>query len=193
MIQKLPTGGFKWLDDVSKFTSEKIGRLAEDDSKSYLLEIDIRYLKELHDLHNDFLFMCGKMAINRVEKMFPNLYDKKNYVIHIRASDQALKHGLILEKVHRVIEFDQSAWLTPYIDLNRELRTKAKNDFEKDFFKLMNNSVFGNTMENIRKHKDIKLVTNEEAYLRRVMKPNFKSGILFGKNLMDVKWVRSKS
>ena len=124
------------------------------------------------------------MKINKVEKLVPNLYDKKNYVIHIEALDQPLKHGLILEKVHCVIEFEQSAWLAPYIDFKAELRTKAKNDFEKDFCKLMNNAVFGKTMENIRKHKDIKLVTNEKAYLRNVMKPNFKSGVLFSENLM---------
>ena len=106
------------------------------------------------------------------------------YIIHIRALDQALKHGLILEKIHRVIEFNQSAWLKPYIDFNTELRKKTKNDFEKEFFKLMNNSVFGKTMENIRKQKDIKLVTNKKMYLRTVMKPNFKSGILFGENLL---------
>ena len=83
-----------------------------------------------------------------------------------------------------MIEFNQSGWLKPYTDFNTELRKKAKNDFEKDFFKLMNNSVFGKTMQNIGKHKDIKLVTNKKAYLRTVMKPNFKSGILFGENLM---------
>ena len=128
--------------------------------------------------------MCEKMKINGVEKLVPNLYNKKNYVIHIRALDQALKHGLILEKVHRVIEFGQSAWLKLYIDFNTELRTKVKNDFEKDFFKLMHNAVLGKTMENIRKHKDIKLVTSKKAYLKNVMKPNFKSGVLFGENLM---------
>ena len=83
-----------------------------------------------------------------------------------------------------MIKFNQSAWLKPYINFNTELRKKAKNDFEKDFFKLMNNAVFRKTMKNIRKHKDIKLVTNEKAYLRNVMKPNFKSGVLFGENLM---------
>ena len=80
---------------------------------------------------------------------------KKNYVVHIRALKQALNHGLILKKVHRVIQFNQEAWLRPYIDMNTELRTKAKNDFQKDFFKLMNNAVFGKTMENLRKHRDI--------------------------------------
>ena len=121
---------------------------------------DAKYRKELHDLHNDLPFMCEKMEINGVEKLVPNLHDKKKYVIHIRALEQALKHGLILEKVHRAIEFDQSAWLKPYIDFNTELRTQVKNDFEKDFFKLMNNSVFCKTMKNIRKHRNINLVTN---------------------------------
>ena len=73
-----------------------------------------------------------------------------------------------------------------------ELRTKAKNDFEKDFFKLMNNAVFGKTMENIRKHKDIKLVNKEKAYFKNVMKPNFKSGVLFGENLMGCEMGKTK-
>ena len=124
------------------------------------------------------------MKINGVEKLTPNLYDKKRYVIHIRALDQALKHGLVLEHIHKAIEFKQSAWMKEYIDFKTKLRTAATNDFEKDFYKLMNNSVFGKTMENIRKHRNIKLVTNREAYLKLVMKPNFKSGVRFGENLM---------
>ena len=87
--------------------------------------------------------MCKRMGINGVEKLVPNLCDKKGYLIHIRALDQALCHGLVLERVHRVIEFDQSAWMKPYIDFNTQLRTRATNDFENDFFKLMNNTVFG--------------------------------------------------
>ena len=136
----LPTGGFKWVDNVSP---KEIGRLAKHGSKGYLLEVDVKYPKELYDMHNDLPFICEKMKINKVEKLVPNLYDKKKYVIRIRALDQALKHGLILEKVHHVIEFNQSAWLKPYIDFNTKLRTQAKNEFEKDFFKLMNNAVFG--------------------------------------------------
>ena len=91
---------------------------------------------------------------------------------------------MVLERIHRAIEFGQSVWMKEHIDFNTKLRTEAKNDFEKDFYKLMNNAVFGKTMENIGKHRDIKLVNYEEAYLKAVMKPNFKSGTLFGPNLM---------
>ena len=123
-------------------------------------------------------------GINGVEKLVPNLRDKKNYIIHIKALDQGLTHGLILHRIHRVTEFDQSAWMKPYIDFNTQLRTRTTNDFDKDFFKSMNNSVFGKTMKNIRKHRNVKLVTTEEKYLQTVMKPNFKSGVRFGENLM---------
>ena len=102
--------------------------------------------------------MCERMKINGVEKLVPNLYDKKGYVIHIRVLDQALAHGLILDQIHRAIELDQSALMKTYIDFNTQLRTKATNDFEKDLFKLMNNAIFGKMMENIRKHRNIKLV-----------------------------------
>ena len=181
MSQPLPTSGFKWVDIIKP---GEIRKLAKRKSKGYILEVDVRYPRELHDSHNDLPFMCERMKINGVEKLIPNLFDKKRYVIHIRALDQALKHGLVLEKIHRAIEFKQSAWMKEYIDFDTKLRTAAKNDFEKDFYKLMNNSVFEKTMENIRKHRNIKLITNREAYLKAVMKPNFKSGVLFGENLM---------
>ena len=174
------TRGFHWVD----IKPDKISKLAKRKSKGYLLEVDVRYPKELHDSHNDLPFMCERVKINGVEKLIPNLYDKRRYVIHIRALDQVLAHGLVLERIHRAIEFKQSAWMREYIDFNTKLRTAAANDFEKDFYKLINNSVFGKTMENIRKHRNIKLVTNREAYLKLVMKPNFKSGVRFGRNLM---------
>ena len=180
MSQPLPTGRFKWVD----VNPNEISELATRTDKGYMLEVDVSYLKELHNSHTDLPFMCERMEINGVEKLVPNLRDKKNYVIHIQALNQALQHGLRLDRIHRAIEFDQSPWLKTYIDFNTQLRTGATNDFEKDFFKLMNNSVFGKTMENIRKHRNIGLVTTEEKYLRTVMKPNFKSGVLFGENLM---------
>ena len=176
MSHPLPTGGFRWVD----VHPDEIKELVNHSDHGYLLEVDIAYPRELHDYHSNLPFMCGRMTINGVEKLVPNLYYKKRYVMHIRALDQALKHGLVLEKIHRAIEFNQSDWMKEYIDFNTKLRTEAKNDFEKDFYKLMNNTVFGKTMGNIRKHRDIKLVNNEEAYLKAVMKPNFKSGTLFG-------------
>ena len=152
--------------------------------KSYILEVDVSYPKDLHNQHNDLPFMCERVEINGVEKLVPNLRDKKNYLIQIQALNQALQHGLRPDRIHQAIEFDQSPWLKTCIDFNTQLRTEATNDFEKDFFKLMNNSVFGKMMENIRKHRNIKLVTTEEKYLCTVMKPNFKSGVLFGENLV---------
>ena len=98
------------------------------------------------------------MVINKTKKLVCNLHNKKNYVAHINVLKQALDHGLKLRKVHRVIEFDQEAWLKKYIDFNTDLRMKATNDF----FKLMNNAVFGKTMENVRKHRDIKLVRTDK-------------------------------
>ena len=103
-----------------------------------------------------------------------------------------LQHGLRLDRIHRAIEFDQLPWLKTYIDFNTQLRMAATNDFEKDFFKLMNNSVFGKTMENIRKHRNIKLVTTEEKYLHTVMHLDFKSGVLFGENLMGCEMEKIK-
>ena len=97
-----------------------------------------------------------------VKKLVCNLHNKKKYVEHIKSLKQALNHGLKLKRVHRIIEFNQKAWLKPYIDMNTELRKLAKDDFEKDLFKLMNNAVFGKTMEIIRKHRDIKLVTTDK-------------------------------
>ena len=180
MSQYLPTGGFKWVD----VNPNEISELATQTDKGYLLEVNVSYPKELHNPHNDLPFMCERMEINGVEKLVPNLRDKKNYVIHIQALNQALQHGLRLDRIHREIEFDQLPRLKTYIDFNTQLRTTATNDFEKDFFKLMNNLIFGKTMEKIRKHRNIKLVTTEEKYLCTVMCQNFKSGVLFGENLM---------
>ena len=126
------------------------------------------------------------MKIGKVEKLVPNFDKKKKYVVHIKTLDQALKHGLVLKKVHRAIKFEQSAWYEPYIMFNTELRTASKNEFEKDFFKLMNNSVFKKNMENIRNHRFMKLVTNEQKYKKYVMKPNFKDSVWFSDNLVGV-------
>ena len=113
------------------------------------------------------------MKIDKCKKLVCNLRNKKKYVVHIKSLKQALNHGLKLKNVHRIIEFNQEAWLKPYIDMNTELRKVAKNDFKKDFFKLMNNSVFGKTMENIRKHRDIELVATNKKRSKLVLEPNY--------------------
>ena len=183
--QPLPTGEFRWVEFREDRSPKTIvEELVMKKDRGYLLEVDVRYPKKLHNYHNDLPFMCEKMKINGVEKLVPNLYYKRKYVIHIKALKQAIDHGLVLEGIHRAIEFKQSAWTQEYIDFNTKLRTAAKDNFEKDFYKLMNNSVFGKTMENIRKHRNIKLINNEDEYLKNVMKPNFKPGTLLGPDLM---------
>ena len=105
MSRCLPTGGFKWVD----IYPDEIGELINCSDRGYLLKVDVAYPKELHDHHNDLPFICGGITISGVEKLVPNLYYKKRYVIHIRALDQALKHGLVLQRIHRAIEIRQSA------------------------------------------------------------------------------------
>ena len=145
----------------------------ENSDKGYILEVDVEYPKNLHDFHSDLPFLQEIMKIDKCKKLVCNLYGKKSYVVHIRSLKQTLNHGLILNKVHKVIQLNQETWLKPYIDMNTELRKQAKNDFEKDFFKLMYNSVFGKIMENIRKHRDIKLVTTDKRRNQLESEPNY--------------------
>ena len=119
----------------------------------------------------------------KCKKLVCNLFNKKKYVTHISSLKQVLNHGLKLRKIHRVIEFNQKEWLKPYIDMNTELRKASKNDFEKDLFKLMNNSVFGKTMENIRKHRDIKLVTTDKKRSKLVSELNYHTINLISEDL----------
>ena len=125
------------------------------------------------------------MKINKCKKLVCNLYGKKNYVVYIRSLKQALNHDLILKKVHKVIQFYQEAWLRPYIDIHAELRKKAKNNFEKDFFKLMNNAVFGKTMENVRKHRVFKLVTTDKRRNQLVSESNYHTTNFFFRKVIS--------
>ena len=123
------------------------------------------------------------MKIYKCKKLVSNLHNKKKYVVHIKSLKEALNHGLKLKKVHRTIEFNQKASLKPYIDMNTELRKLAKDDFEKDLFKLMNNAVFGKTVENIRKYRDIKLVTTDKKRNKLVSEPNYHTMNYISKDL----------
>ena len=164
MLQKLSVRNFTWIekDDISKFDEEFIKNYYEDSDQGYILEGDVKYPENINMLHTNLAFLPERMKINKCTKLTCTIQNKENYVIHIRALKQAINHGLKLTNVHRIIQFDQEAWLKPYIDMNTELRKDAKNDLEKDFFKLMNNSVFRKIMENVRNHRDIKIVTTDK-------------------------------
>ena len=191
MSKKLPVNGFKWLDS-DKINEDFIKNYNENNDKGYILEVDVKYPKRLHELHSDLPFLSERMEINKCKKLVCNLFNKKKYVTHINSLKQVLDHGLKLKKIHRVIEFNQKEWLKPYIEMNTELRKTAENNFEKDFFKLMNNSVFGKTMENIRKHRDIKLVTTDKKRSKLVSGPNYHTINLISEDLSIIEMKKTK-
>ena len=197
MSKKLPVNGFKWIDNnetVEPIINEDfIKDYDENNDKGYIFEVDVKYPKKLHKLHSNLPFLPERMEINKCKKLVCNLYNKKKYVAHTNTLKQALNHGLKFKKIHRVIEFNQEAWLKPYIDMNTELRKLAKNDFEKDLFKLMNNSVFGKTMENIRKHRDIKLVTTDKKRSKLVSEPNYHTINLISEDLSIIEMKKTKA
>ena len=192
MSEKLPIRGFKWMVDISGIDENFIKSYNKNSNKGYILKVDIDYPRELQNLHCDLPFLPKKMIVNNTKKLIFNLQDKKDYVVHINVLKQALDNGLKLIKVHQVIEFDQEAWLKEYINFNTELRKKATNEFEKDFFKLMNNAVFGKTMENVRKHRDIKLVKTNKKRNKLVSEPNFHTMKLIDDNWATIEMKKVK-
>ena len=126
MSQKLPVDGFKPVKDVSKIDEDFIKNYDEDSDKGYILEVDVEYPKNLNELHSDFPFLQERMKVNKSNKLVSNLYDKNNHVVHERSLKKALNHELILKKVHRVIQFNEEAWLKEYINMNTELKNKQK-------------------------------------------------------------------
>ena len=170
MSHYLPTGGFRWLTE-KEINKIDLAKYKEDSKKGVILKVDLEYPQVLHDLHNNYPLAPEKMkvtkemlspycesirekfniSIGQVHKLIPTLglNKKEKYMLHYRNLHQNTDLGLKVKKVHRVLKFNQSPWLRQYIDFNTQKRTKAKNSFEKDFFKLMNNSVFGKTMENL--------------------------------------------
>ena len=219
MNKKLPLNGYKWADR-SIFTSDFIKNYDDEGDKGYLLEVDIEYPKELHSAHEDLPFLPEKRfkvdkefehkvskEINKAHKkvyktfnitrepdnkLIATLQDKNKYVVNMSTLKQALNHGLCLKEVHRVIEYNQAKWLKPYIDENTALRKKAKNEFEKDFFKLMNNSVFGKTIENVRKRREIKLIVTDERRKKLMSEPNYASCTAFSDHLMAVEMRKTR-
>ena len=139
MSQKLPVNGFTWVETLPKFYERFIKDCNENSDIGYLLQVDIDYPKKLFNLHKDLPFLPERKKVNKCQKLICSIEDKEKDVVHIRALKQALNNGLILKKVRRVIKFNQRAWLKPYIDMNTKKRMEAKNEFEKNLFKLMIN------------------------------------------------------
>ena len=210
MIQPLATGNFKW-ENVQNFDEQRILNVADDASTGYILDVDLEYPKHLHDEHNDYPLAPDMLSVqydqlsdhskkvleilkskhNPTEKLVPNLMDKKNYVIHYRNLKLYLQLGMKLKKINRVISFSQSPWLKKYINFNTDKRKEAKSDFEKDMFKLMNNAVFGKTMENVRKRMRYDLVTDKKRFQKLVNDVTFKGHDHISENLVGVS--RSKN
>ena len=205
MSQYLPTGNFKWMSEKN-IDELDLAKYGDYSKRGLILEVDLEYPKELHDLHNEYPLAPEKIRVTEdmlsnyckeiaakhnvstglVSKLIPNLRNKEKYVLHYKNLKLYTDLGLKVTNIHRVLEFDQSPWLKQYIDFNTDKRKNAKNTFEKDFFKLMNNSVFGKTMENLRSRVDVRLVTSKQKLLKLASKPTFVSSKILNDNLVAV-------
>ena len=212
MSQPLPTGGFQWVEDCDRL-ADSVKNLPADGAEGYIFEVDLEYPQGLHDEHNAYPLAPERMVVQKewmsdyqqellgvgvapteVEKLVPNLRDKERYVLHYRNLQLYLSLGMRVKKVHRALRFEQSPWMEPYIRMNTELRKAATSDFEKDLYKLMNNAVYGKTMENLRRRVNVKLVrSHEEDKLRRLIaSPAFARANIFDDDLAAVQIHKSR-
>ena len=170
-----------------------------------ILEVDLEYPNKLHELHNDYPLAPEKKAVTNdilsnycksiadkydikvgdVKKLIPNLGNKTKYVVHYRNLQLYLSLGMKLTKIHKVLQFKWSNWMKRYIDFNTE-KKNATNDFEKDSFKQMINSVYGKRMENLRKRINVRFVNNKKAFLKYTSKPTYVTHKLFNKNFAAI-------
>ena len=211
MSRHLPKSGFNWKRVMP--TEEQIMKMRPNSKKGWILEVDLEYPAYLHDAHNDYPLAPEKKKIKPemseyqrrlmadldltmldTEKLLLTLEDKEKYVTHYSNLQFYLRQGMRLKKVHRVIEFDQEPWMEPYIRMNTEFRKQAKSDFETDFYKLMNNSVFGKTMENLRNRVDVKIVRDwENDKIRKLLSsPSFDRFTIFGNDMAGIHMRKTK-
>ena len=198
MVKRLPYSNYKW-GNPEEFNLEKIMNIEDEGDDGYIFEVDLQYPEELHDLHNDYPLAVEKLSVSEnmlseynkntlkqnslkhvvCDKLVPNLMDKIKYITHFKNLKFYLSSGLKLSKIHHVLTFTQKAWMKPYIEFNTNQRKQAKNAFEKDFYKLMNNSVFGKTMEDVRCHMNSKICTNMKQKDRVINNPRFKKATIW--------------
>lgn len=214
MSKFLPETDFEFVEhSLLDKTYKKVINAPEDNDIGWILEVDLEYPQELHDDHNEYPLAPEKMVITnkmlspyaqslknemnltdvKVEKLVPNLYNKSKYVVHYQNLQYYINKGIKVTNIHRIIQFRQSPWLEPYIRFNSDKRAKSKNTFEKDFFKLMNNAVFGKTMENVRNRVDIILINDEKKFKKVTSKPTFESAQIYDENLVAVQFKKTKT
>ena len=188
MSQPLPVGGFEWMseNELLNWKGFSFGPDHHHPGVPCVLEVDVDIPEELHDKFNDFPPLPEKVKMGGVNKLIPNLWNKRKIVVHKKALLQFLELGCVLKKVRRGLKYIERPWLKGFIEKNVKLRQGAKNPFEKDFFKLMNNAVFGKTMENLRKRQTIELVENDKRFLKLVAKSNYSHSTQFDENLLGV-------
>lgn len=202
MSQELPISDFEWVKNVEtqdvKNIESEIMNTPSDSETGYMLEVDLKYPSYLHDLHNDYPFCPEHMKTSQSndQKLVLTLRNKYNYILHYETLKLALKHGLQLMRVHKILKFKQSRWLEKYIMLNTHQRTLSKNDFEKNLYKLMNNAVFGKSMQNVRKQADIKLINTWDGRAGAkalIARPTFKRCTIFNENLVAIEMLRTNT
>ena len=205
MTENLPYNQFQWMTN-EEIEDLNVMQISCNSKTGYILEVDLDYPTELHHLHNSYPLAAERVHVSddmlseyatrlkaskaNVAKLVPNLMNKRKYIVHYRNLQIYLKYGMKLKKIHRGIKCHQSSWMKPYIDFNTIMRQKARNPFEKDFFKLLNNAVFGKTMENVRKYRDVKLVSRREKFLKLAANPRYLGSSAFANNLVAVHMLR---
>jgi len=208
MSEPLPMGNFRFLtpEEIERFD---VTQIPDDAPKGYIVECDLAYPIQLHNLHNDYpmapehrtvthdmlsdyALSFGDQIPRPTKKLILSLYDKEMYVTHYRNLKFYITHGLQLTKIHRVLEFTQAPWLKPYIDLCTAERQKAATTFEADFHKLSANSCFGKTMENLRDRQNIRLIADRNKFIKAVSKPTYVNSEIINEDLVMVKGTRLK-
>ena len=205
VLEYLPYDKFEWLSD-DEINGIDFNCVSAESDVGYILEVDLKYPSELHELHNDYLLAPEKLKVSKdmlsdycssiaekydvkvgdVAKLIPNLRNKSCYVLHYRTLQLYVSLSMVVGKIHRVMKFKQSDWLKSFVMFNTAKRMNAANEFEKSFFKLIINSVYGKTMENVRKRVNVKLINNKKKYLKIVSRPSFVSQKILDKNLVAV-------
>lgn len=186
MMKPMPVDSFKWkTDNLQQFD---VLSISDDSPTGYILEVDVEYPTYLHNDHNELpFFPVSKCPLgSKQPKLLTTLETKTNYIVHYINLKQGLKHGLVLKKIHKILQFNQTTWLAPYVEYNTKKRINASNEFEKDFYKFIINAMFGKTIENVRKRRNISLVTSQRKLDKLVNKPTFYNRIIYNETLCAI-------